>query len=126
MNPQQNLGLQFCVETADGKFSRFILLQINVRLLDLREGHKVTRRQSKNIRVFFLNFVKKKNKKKRLSQDFSVVFCCSWTRKDPKSTKEQLTELQNYIWKRWWSDKTSSFCSFFLLTDVFFQDEAWA
>lgn len=54
MNPQQNLGLQLCVETVDGKFAHFIILQINVRLLELTEGHKVTQRQSKNIHVWLM------------------------------------------------------------------------
>lgn len=56
MNPQQNLGLQLCVETVDGKFAHFIILQIYFKFLKLREGHKVTRRQSKNIpvRLWFL------------------------------------------------------------------------
>lgn len=82
MNPQQNLGLQLCVETVDGKFARFIIRQINVRLLELREGHKVTQRQSKNIRVWLM---------------ISVDFCCSPTRKDRKSTKEQLTGLELHL-----------------------------
>lgn len=82
MNPQQNLGLQLCVETVDGKFAHFIILQINVRLLELREGHKVTQRQSKNIRIWLM---------------ISVDFCSSPTRKDHKSNQEQLTGSEFHL-----------------------------
>lgn len=41
MNPQQNLGLQLCVETVDGKWSS-VFISTNVFFyLECRKGHKV-------------------------------------------------------------------------------------
>lgn len=96
MNPQLNLGLQLCVETVDGKFACFIILQINGRLLELREGHKVTPKTSK------------------FDEWFLWIFAFHHQDRTVNPLKNNWL-CQNHIWKRWWTDQTSSFSSFFLL-----------
>lgn len=101
MNPQLNLGLQLCVETVDGTFARFIILQINVRLLELREGHEVTPKTS-------------------AFDDWLLwIFAVHQHEKSVNPAKNNWL-CQNYIWKRWCPDKTPAFSSLFLLTLILF------